>query len=113
MALWTLDSLDLLHNMLGSSTRLRSYYPNHKLLLCIVFQQAALKIYTPQLPTAVMVPAVRPATVGYDPNGRDRDCGSFDTHAEAQAFFIAAGGPARDPYRLDGDNDGIACESLP
>ncbi len=49
----------------------------------------------------------------FDPFGPDRDCGEFDTHAEAQAFFIAAGGPARDPHRLDGDNDGIACESLP
>lgn len=49
----------------------------------------------------------------YDPFGRDRDCGGFDTHEEAQAFFIAAGGPDRDPHRLDGDNDGIACESLP
>lgn len=43
----------------------------------------------------------------------DRDCADFATHAEAQAFFIAAGGPARDPHRLDGDNDGSACESLP
>jgi competence protein ComEC len=52
-------------------------------------------------------------SLGYDPNGPDRDYGAFETHAEAQAFFIAAGGPARDPHRLDGDNDGIACESLP
>jgi micrococcal nuclease len=49
----------------------------------------------------------------YDPNGVDRDCGDFATHAEAQAFFEAAGGPASDRHRLDGDNDGIACESLP
>lgn len=49
----------------------------------------------------------------FDPFGGDRDCGHFDTHAEAQAFFIAAGGPDRDPHRLDGDNDGTACESLP
>lgn len=49
----------------------------------------------------------------YDVNGPDRNCGHFDTHAEAQAFFEAAGGPASDPHRLDGDNDGIACESLP
>lgn len=53
------------------------------------------------------------ATLPYDPAGADRDCGNFKTHAEAQAFFIAAGGPAHDPHRLDGDNDGIACESLP
>lgn len=52
-------------------------------------------------------------SLGYDPNGPDRDCGAFETHAEAQAFFIAAGGPARDSYHLNGDNDGIACKSLP
>lgn len=48
----------------------------------------------------------------YDPFGSDRDCGHFDTHAEAQAFFVAAGGPAHDPHRLDGDSDGLVCESL-
>lgn len=45
--------------------------------------------------------------------GRDRDCDDFATQAEAQAFFEAAGGPAADPHRLDGDGDGIACEGLP
>ena len=49
----------------------------------------------------------------FDPDGPDKDCGHFATQAEAQAFFVAAGGPKRDPHRLDGDNDGIACESLP
>lgn len=44
---------------------------------------------------------------------RDRDCSDFATQAEAQAFFLANGGPARDPHRLDGDGDGIACERLP
>ena len=41
----------------------------------------------------------------------DRDCGDFKTHAEAQAFFSAAG--PGDPHRLDSNGDGIACESLP
>jgi len=49
----------------------------------------------------------------YDPSGPDRDCGDFDTYEEAYAFFKAAGGPARDPHRLDADHDGIPCESLP
>ena len=49
----------------------------------------------------------------YDPFGPDRDCSDFDTHAEAQRFFEAAGGPERDPHRLDADGDGRACESLP
>ncbi|MFD1362839.1 thermonuclease family protein [Lentibacillus salinarum] len=51
---------------------------------------------------------------GYDPNGTDRDCSDFDTQRAAQAFFEAAGGPEKDPHRLDGsDNDGKVCESLP
>ncbi len=52
-------------------------------------------------------------TLLYDPNGPDRDCSEFPTQADAQRFFIAAGGPERDPHRLDNDHDGIACESLP
>lgn len=42
----------------------------------------------------------------------DVDCANFQTHAEAQAFFVWQGGPQRDPYFLDGDSDGIACEGL-
>lgn len=49
----------------------------------------------------------------YDPAGPDRDCGDFETQAEAQAFYEAAGGPSSDPHRLDGNSDGVACESLP
>ncbi len=52
-------------------------------------------------------------TLRYDPHGPNRDCGDFATQAGAQAFFEAAGGPARDPHRLDHDHDGVACESLP
>jgi endonuclease YncB( thermonuclease family) len=56
-----------------------------------------------------------PAASGlpYDPDGPDRDCGDFSTHEVAQRFFEAAGGPAQDPHRLDGDGNGVACESLP
>jgi endonuclease YncB( thermonuclease family) len=53
---------------------------------------------------AVAVPAAR---------AQDRDCGGFTTQGEAQAYFVALGGPAHDPDRLDGDSDGIACEALP
>lgn len=43
----------------------------------------------------------------------DRDCSDFSNQSAAQAFYIAAGGPASDPHQLDGDRNGIACESLP
>ena len=40
----------------------------------------------------------------------DRDCDDFATQQEAQAAFDNSSG---DPYRLDEDNDGRACEWLP
>lgn len=42
----------------------------------------------------------------------DKDCGDFDTQAQAQRFYNDAG--PGDPHNLDGsDNDGRVCESLP
>lgn len=38
----------------------------------------------------------------------DYDCADFSTQAEAQEYLTPG-----DPHRLDGDNDGIACELLP
>lgn len=64
-------------------------------------------------PATVPPPAVPPPSLRYDPQGPDRDCGDFATHADAQALFVAAGGPAADPHGLDNDGDGSACESLP
>ncbi len=64
---------------------------------------------TPALaPTPTLSPDLR-----YDPFGPDRDCGEFDTYEEALAFFLAAGGPGKDPHHLDSDGDGEPCTSLP
>ncbi len=41
------------------------------------------------------------------------NCDDFTTQAEAQTFFDKAGGVSQDTNRLDGDKDGVACESLP
>lgn len=41
----------------------------------------------------------------------DKDCGDFNTQAQAQRFFNDHG--PGDPHRLDADGDGIACESNP
>jgi endonuclease YncB( thermonuclease family) len=44
---------------------------------------------------------------------RDRDCSDFGDQAEAQHFFEAHGGSATNDFdNLDGDDDGVACESL-
>jgi hypothetical protein len=43
----------------------------------------------------------------------DYNCDNFSTQPEAQTFFVKVGGQGNDLYRLDGDKDGQACESLP
>jgi hypothetical protein len=54
-------------------------------------------------------PSIPPST----PPPYDRDCSDFANQEDAQTFFVEEGGPASDPHQLDGDGDGIACESLP
>lgn len=44
------------------------------------------------------------------PADGDYDCGHFDTQAQAQYVYEQ---DTSDPHRLDGDADGVACESLP
>ena len=51
-----------------------------------------------------------------DGSGKATDeynCADFATQTEAQVFFKNAGGPSKDTNRLDGDNNGIACQDLP
>lgn len=38
----------------------------------------------------------------------DYDCADFANQAEAQEYLLPG-----DPYNLDGDDDGVACETLP
>jgi hypothetical protein len=61
---------------------------------------------------AMAVGAVLAAGLGAPPHAaaRDYDCADFSTQAEAEEYLEPGGG---DPNRLDGDNDGVACEELP
>jgi hypothetical protein len=75
------------------------------------------KVTAKPAPKATPRPIAKPAPF-YKPPGwdgySDVNCSDFDTHAHAQSFFIGTGGSrTNDPYRLDGDHDGQACESLP
>ena len=67
---------------------------------------------TPPPPRPTDPPSL-PTDLRYDPFGPDRDCDDFDTYEKALAFFLAAGGPGADPHKLDVDDDGEPCESLP
>jgi hypothetical protein len=53
---------------------------------------------------AMAVFAIAPASA----SAADYDCADFATQEEAQEYLLPG-----DPYGLDGDNDGVACEDLP
>lgn len=69
--------------------------------------------------TSLLALAVAAAlTIGLSAGARgaaaaDRNCDDFTTQKDAQEYFLSKGGPDEDPDRLDQDNDGIVCESLP
>lgn len=69
----------------------------------------------PALPPAQAVPAgIAPAGTSAVAAAADRDCPSFTSQPEAQAYFESIGGSAaRNADRLDRDRDGIACEDYP
>ena len=41
------------------------------------------------------------------------NCDDFNSHAEAQIVYELCGGVSNDIHYLDGDKDGLACETLP
>jgi len=66
-------------------------------------------------PTVTPVPSPGPPPISLEEAcgpcaATDCNCSDFDTQAEAQACLNA---DPTDPFNLDGDNDGIPCESLP
>ena len=65
-------------------------------------------------PTQVSEPSLdEQATAALAPEIEDRNCADFSNWSEAQAFYLAAGGPDQDPHGLDRNKNGEACESLP
>jgi len=75
---------------------------------------------TPRPPTAVptsapaVVPTSPPPAAVCDCSGNLYNCSDFSTHAQAQACYDYCVSQGRgDIHRLDGDNDSVACESLP
>jgi len=71
--------------------------------------------FAPAAPTrAPALPTVSaPSVTGFDPTryvgqGDRYNCGDFTSQAQAQAVLRA---DPRDPNKLDGDGNGIACES--
>ena len=73
----------------------------------------APELTAPETPASPAVPAAHAPPSGFDPTryigqGDRYNCSAFASQADAQAVLRA---DPRDPNRLDGDRDGIACES--
>jgi hypothetical protein len=96
----TADELEALREMLGGC-------PSAVQLVAV--DDPGLLPEVPPTPT----PLSSNGALLFDPLGADRDCGDFSLWEDAQRFYEAAGGPGSDPHRLDGNNDGVACQSLP
>jgi endonuclease YncB( thermonuclease family) len=62
---------------------------------------------------ATFVLALAPSATALPASAADLDCSDFATQASAQNYFLSIGGPSSDPDGLDGDADGVACESNP
>jgi hypothetical protein len=71
--------------------------------------QLQFDIQQPQVDTSTEQPVPVIDSPPVLPNGKtDCDCSDFATQREVQRFLLPG-----DPYQLDGDGDGIACEALP
>ncbi|MFF9624060.1 excalibur calcium-binding domain-containing protein [Streptomyces griseosporeus] len=57
-----------------------------------------------------LIAAAAVVTLAQPAHAQDVDCSSFTYQEDAQSVFRGTPG---DPYRLDEDNDGVACEWLP
>jgi hypothetical protein len=69
---------------------------------------------TPRPTAPIIVPTSPPPAAVCSCSGDSYNCSSFSTHRQAQACFSYCISQGRgDIHRLDGDNDGVACESLP
>ena len=51
-----------------------------------------------------------PGAAAADQTDDDYDCTDFDSREDAQRFYEESGGPLYDPYNLDDNGDGAACE---
>ena len=75
----------------------------------------SLNPYTP--PTSSATPHTFEITLkgyagSFDPTGAPLKCSQFPNWIEAQALFLAAGGPGTDFHKLDPDGNQVACDEL-
>ena len=101
---------DVLHGQTGVAPNGIELHP----VIALAFDGAPAP---PSVPPPVAPPpaVVPPSSSGneYPCEASDCNCANFPSHAEAQRIFLKHGGsPSNNWSRLDGNHDGIACQSL-
>jgi Excalibur calcium-binding domain len=74
----------------------------------LLVAQADYTVPAPPAPAPVVPAPPASAPVGGTVSPRDYNCANFRYQEDAQAYLLPG-----DPYRLDADRDGVACEELP
>jgi len=78
---------------------------------CSYFGETQATLTPKPQPTKKALPA---STSGdYNCSANTYNCSDFQYQEDAQYVFQVCGGPASDIHYLDGDKDGIVCETLP
>lgn len=65
----------------------------------------------PSTPTPTASAVAASPTLTPERTDEPDDCDDFATHRDAQLYFLEQGGPLDDPFGLDTDGDGIACNA--
>lgn len=103
---------DVLHGQTGVAPNGIELHPVIGFALAGAAPPPVVPPVVPPVPPPALAP---PVTQGYEYpcEASDCNCADFPSHAAAQRIFLKHGGsPANNWSRLDGDHDGIACESL-
>jgi len=107
--LWSARTKDLLYYGFNTQVNLQDLYQNASDDLAKNTVEGIQKIKSLSSFRRTSVPDT-PTTELYECNFNIYNCADFNTRAEAQAVIDYCG---NDIHYLDGDDDGIPCESLP
>ena len=76
--------------------------------------QSLAQLFAQPTVQAGILPSLRVIAVSGTPVAGDAaliGCADFDNWFDVQTFYLGVGGPDQDPYLLDTDSDGIACNA--
>jgi hypothetical protein len=109
---WMLDGRPI-KGATGSRYTIKAAAAGHRLSVVVAGSKSGHAGVKKTSTAKVVATAAKPAKPRPANPGNSKDCGDFDTWRQAQDWYKKYFKDFGDVARLDGDKDGIACESLP